>query len=246
MICQYSKESFTALSCCDSTGCLSVPGIFAACQDIATEHAEIIGVGGQAMAEKGLFWMTARTRIHFMKRPAMLTAYHMETWPAAPGATRCDRFYRGSDENGTLFEGRTEWCVWDLRANRPSSPQQLFAQDMNFSDEIVLPGPYSRFRHDFTDQDRVMTYTVLPSDIDIGRHMNNVAYLRLLTNTFPAKVMASMPVAEMEIVFMMPCMEGEQLSVFRRPTPTGFEFGIQQSNGRYAALASITVSTISE
>ena len=37
--------------------------------------------GGEAMAQRGLFWLTVRTRIRFYKRPAMMQTVELETWP---------------------------------------------------------------------------------------------------------------------------------------------------------------------
>lgn len=240
MKCVHTKQTYVPLSRCDYSGQLSLTDVFSACQDIATEHAELLGFGGDAMAAKGLFWMTARTRVHIYRRPAMLTEYAIETWPAAPGATRCDRFYRASNGDEVLFEGRTEWCVWDFRAGRTVSPAPLFDDSFDFREDTVLAAPYARFRHNFTDEDVVFSYRVSASDIDIGRHMNNVAYPRMLLNSFSTKELAAMDIAEMEILFMMPTMEGDTLDICRRKTDTGYEFGARRSNGRYAALASIT------
>lgn len=237
MNCVLRSSYHVPLSRCDLTGRLSIPDTFAACQDIATEHAERIGVGGNAMMSQGLFWLTARTRIRFHHRPGMLRSYELETWPCKPGPMRCDRFYRASIGDRLLFEGRTEWCVWNIRENKAQDPRGLFADDLEFSDEVCLSDPYRRFRHDFTEADRVMDYTVLPSDIDLGNHMNNVAYPRLLSNSFTTAELASMPLREMELLFMMPCMEGDALSVYRRATDEGYEFGIRRPDGRWAAFA---------
>lgn len=241
MKCYLKTENRVELSRCDCLGRLSIPDTFGACQDIAALHAEMIGIGGKKMADLGLFWLTTRTRIRFHKRPGMLSNYTLETWPRTPGAARCDRFYRASSGDRLLFEGRTEWCVWDTRALRARDPRDLFGPEFEFSDEAVLAAPYARFRHDFTDADHVLTYTVLPADIDMGIHMNNVAYPRLLANTFSAVELAKMPIREMEVLFMIPCPEGERLDVFRRETEIGWEFGVRRADGRYAALASITL-----
>ena len=76
-----------------------------------------------------------------------------------------------------------------------------------------------------------------PSDIDIGRHMNNVAYLRMLMDSFYVAEQEQMRITEMEILFCMPCFEGEALDVLRRRMDSGYEFGVRRPDGRYAALA---------
>ena len=234
----YERKQIIAPSMCDASGRIALSAAFALFQDVASEHAEELGVGFQDMARRGAFWLTVRTRVHFYHRPALMQAVDVRTWPAAPGSTRCDRFYRMSAQGQTLIEGRTEWCVYDLAAKavRPLA-EAGFREGLVYSDEKALDAPYARFRHDFTDGDRVAGDAVRPSDVDVGRHMNNVAYLRLLADSFSVEEMERMRVEEMEILFCMPCFEGEELDVLRRRTQTGYEFGVRRPDGRYAALA---------
>ena len=112
----YERKQIIAPSMCDASGRIALSAAFALFQDVASEHAEELGVGFQDMARRGAFWLTVRTRVHFYRRPALMQAVDVRTWPAAPGSTRCDRFYRMSAQGQTLIEGRTEWCVYDLAA----------------------------------------------------------------------------------------------------------------------------------
>jgi acyl-ACP thioesterase len=107
------------------------------------------------------------------------------------------------------------------------------------SDEKLLPDAYARFKHNFSDEDKVCSYAVHTSDIDIGRHMNNVAYLRMLCDSFSVDEMDLMNPSEMEIMYLSPCFEGDVLDIMRRKTDFGYEFGVRRADGRYAALAQI-------
>ena len=65
-------------------------------------------------------------------------------------------------------------------------------------------------------EELVQRHTVRSTDIDMGRHMNNVAYVRLLLDCFPASVLADGKIASMEVHYAAPCLEGEELSVLCR------------------------------
>lgn len=230
----YSKKQIIGASMCDASGRLGCAETFQLFQDVASEHAEQMGLGGIAMRERHAFWMTVRTRVRFHHRPGMMRQVDLSTWPMAPGKMRCYRIALG---DRVLAEGRTEWCVYDTEARAVRTTDGIFAEGTVFPEERTLPEPYARFRHDFVDADRVCTYTVRPSDIDIGRHMNNVAYLRMLMDSFSVAEQEGMSIREMEILFCMPCFEGETLDVMRRRTECGYEFGVRRPDGRYAALA---------
>ena len=233
----FSRQQIIDPGMCDATGRLGCADTFRMFQDVASEHAERMGLGGIAMQRQHAFWMTVRTRVHFHHRLAMMQAVELSTWPLTPGKLRCDRCYRVSRDGRVLAEGRTEWCVYDTELGAVRSMDGLFDEELCFSKEVALPAPYARFRHDFADADRICSYVVRPSDIDIGRHMNNVAYLRMLMDSFSVSEQERMRITEMEILFCMPCFEGEELDVMRRSTDYGYEFGVRRPDGRYAALA---------
>ena len=233
----FTRKQTITPGICDASGRLGCADTFRLFQDVASEHAERMGLGGIAMQKQHAFWMTVRTRVHFYKRPRMMQEVDLSTWPMAPGRMRCDRCYRLSDDETLLAEGRTEWCVYDTQANAVRSTEGLFDPETVFSDALLLPVPYARFRHDFAEDDRACTHVVRASDVDVGRHMNNVAYLRMLMDSFSVAEQERMRITEMEILFCMPCFEGEALDVLRRRTDSGYEFGVRRPDGRYAALA---------
>ena len=238
----FTKDIIIGTSKCDAEGKLALTAPFTLFQDAASEHAEILGVGFADMQKRASFWTTVRTRLHFYGKPAIMDNVQVETWPCPPGATRCDRAYRLRRNGETLIEGKPEWCVFDLEKKSVKPVAEAgFREDMEYIDETVLPGPYARFRHNFADEDCAHVHIVRTSDIDVGRHMNNVAYLRAIIDSFRVAELEQMNVTEMEIMFMMPCFEGEELQIMRRKTEFGYEFGVRRPDKRYAALALMKV-----
>ncbi len=233
----FTKELRVGTSMCDVTGRLGHYNAFALFQDIASEHAEEIGVGFEAMRSRGLFWVTARTRVHFYQSPALMEAVELSTWPAMPGTMRCDRFYQLKSGNETLLEGRTQWCVYDLKKGEVHPANDAgYREGTVFPPQTLLNAPHARLKHDFNAEDEVMRHKVCSTDVDVGRHMNNVAYLRAVMDTFTVAELETIDVEEMEILFCMPCFEGEELTLFRREIQHGYEFGVCRPDGRYAAL----------
>lgn len=234
----FCKRIRVDASMCDASGKLGLWNAFALFQDAASEHAETLGVGLADMTARKSFWLTVRTRVHFYKRPGIMREVEISTWPAAPGNTRADRSYRIVCGGETLLEGRTEWCVYDTEkgAVKPMS-EAGFIDGLEYLEETALPAPYARFKHNFSDEDCALKYAVRTTDVDMGRHMNNVAYLRAIIDSFTVAELEAMEVSEMEILFCMPCFEGEQLDILRRKTDFGWEFGVRRPDGRYAALA---------
>ena len=91
-----SRELMILPSVCDREMKLSIPDLFAQFMDIATLHAEQLGVGADAMFARGLFWLTVKTKVRVLRRPRMLETVTLSTRPLVPEKVRAIREYRGT------------------------------------------------------------------------------------------------------------------------------------------------------
>ena len=66
-------------------------------------------------------------------------------------------------------------------------------------------------------------YTVRSTDIDVGGHMNNAAYLKALFGTFSCKELAEKNIRSVDALFRAPCFEGDELLWQRAETAEGFQ-----------------------
>ena len=234
----FEKEVMVLPSMCDAEGKLSVPGAFALFMDIATEHAELLGVGMNGIMRQGLFWLTARTRIRFHRRPGLAESITVRTWPETPERSRCNRDYLIAQGGDVLVEGKTEWMVLNTKTNRLWPADGVFPADLEVEAARVLPGPFTRIADDFDGSDSLGSYTVRATDIDLGGHMNNAIYPRVIAGAFSAAAWREMDIAEMEIAFRAPCYEGDVLDLQKKATPEGIALRLSCDN-RTIALARI-------
>ncbi|MFQ8792194.1 MAG: hypothetical protein ACLR77_07695 [Oscillospiraceae bacterium] len=117
--------------------------------------------------------------------------------------------------------------------------QTGFPADFPFSDHTGITDRPTRFADDLTQAELVRGYTVRPTDIDFGRHMNNVAYVRVLLDCFSAAELASGRIASMEVHYAAPCLEGEELGVYCRREESGCRLAIKKADGKAAVLAAV-------
>ena len=226
-------------SMCDSTARLSYPGTFSLFMDVAAEHAESIGVGMKPMLEKSLFWLTVKTKVRFHHRPNMMECVTVSTWPGIPERMRCERYYTIASDSGLLAEGKTEWAIMDTSSGKLKSVSGIYPEALQLTNDTVCDGPFARISEDFVNCDELGTYAVRPSDIDLGGHMNNAQYVRALFDAFSCEKLKKLPIGEVDVVFRVPCFEGDVLSIRCRHTDDGMEMGLIRGDGRAAIVARI-------
>lgn len=203
-------------SACDYSGRLGYAGAFAVLMDLATEHAEHLGIGLAAMKAKNRFWVTVRTKIIFHERPAVSEAVRLITWPEKPGAVRCNRSYEIRRGDKLLIAGRTEWAVMNTEANAIAPTADLFPADLDYVSGSSVSEPFVRIPARFDGTEPFASYTVRSTDIDLGGHMNNAAYPRALFGAFSAKELEAMQARSIDLIFRAPCYEGEKLDFYKK------------------------------
>ncbi len=233
----FEKDYLVPSSAADPAGKLSIPGIFDLCMDLASEHAQRLGVGFADMAARRAYWVAVRTRVRLYDRPALMEQVRARTWPGKPGAVKCDRFYRLSRGDTVLAEGRTEWIGQNTDTGRVMKIGDFgYPTELDHLPEKVCQEPFTRFRDQPAEEDRCMTYTVGSRDIDMGRHMNNVAYVRMLLGTFSVAELEAMDIAEAEVSYADACREGETLAVYRWRDGKDWRFLVQKTADESAAV----------
>lgn len=206
---------------CDASGKLGIPRAFDIFMDIASENAEALGNGIGAMMARGLYWTAVKTRLRFHRRPGLMERVAVSTWPEAPGRLRNDRHYLLTQGDETLVTGKTEWAIVDFKNGGLHSPRELvYPEAVEFSAERPDNSPFHRFR-DGAPWEASGSYTVRSTDIDLGGHMNNVAYIRMIAGLFRVSDWNALPLREVEAHYRASCYEGDTLTLQKRAAEDG-------------------------
>lgn len=111
---------------------------------------------------------------------------------------------------------------------------------MEHCPDIALAEPYARIAEDFSGCEIIDTYKVKSTDIDVGQHLNNAAYARILFGAFSCEELAAMDIHDAEIAFRSPCYESDDLTLYKRPCDDGsLEIGILRADGTVAATCKL-------
>ncbi len=223
---------------CDHSGALGVPDAFGICMDLAASHAAALGIGMWDLAARDLFWLTVKTRVRFLRRPRMCETITGETWPESAEKIRCNRDYRLWAGDQVLALGKTEWAVVNVKTGKLHPAADVYPAGLEMRRDAVWDEPFARLRDDFDGVPVFARHTVASTDIDVGGHMNNVAYVRCLAGAFSTGEWDALNVRDLEIHFKASCYEGQLLELQRRERDGGLEIRMSVE-GKTAVLARI-------
>jgi len=234
----FTQEGIVTASRCDASGRLGLAQQFSILQDLASQHAALLGVGADDMRARGFYWVVTQTRLNVVSRAGLNAPLTLTTWPnrCAPEDVRTYRSYRIESAGTLLAEGRSEWIVLNAATNRPvRSRDSGFPLDLEFCETIAAPEPFLREREDFCEQDACFTRPVAASDIDSAQHMNNVAYVRAMLDAFSVREITELPVSSITVRYGDPCHEGDAITVAKKTVENGFLLAVLKPDGRVSA-----------
>ena len=234
-----TKEAIIPISRCDFEGLLGVPETFSLMMDLATEHAQSIDLGISSIGKNNLFWLAVRTRVHFLRRPKIEEKVTLSTWPEKPQRLRNNRCYLIEKDSERLVEGKTEWAILNTATNKLVKGDEVYPEGLVFEPKSVFDDPFERVKDSFEESERFASYTVRSTDIDLGGHMNNSAYLRALFSVFTTDERKAMNIQGVDVRFVAPAYEGEALSVYRRQNENKTEYAMKKQDGATVLLVAV-------
>ena len=217
----YRQERIITPGVADAEGLLSVHDTLRLFMAVAALHASELRVGVTDMAARGLFWLTVKTKAVFYRRPRLGERVVFSTWPEAPCGLRANRSYTVTDAAGErLIAGKNEWAVLDLKTHALTSVADVYSGDLRFDTPTAVEEAFARVPDHFTPEEVYADYTVRSTDIDMGGHVNNAAYVRAVLGSFSNAALREMPMRTLDVVYRASCYEGERL-VFQKKQTEG-------------------------
>lgn len=211
---QYSKNIIVAVDEVDFLERLKISAILQYFQDIATVHAEQLGIGYSQMRSKNLIWVLNRVSACIYRQPHSEETIRLETYPRKPNAVDAVRDYYAYDENENMvFTGTSKWCVLDTetRALRRVAPLFNFEAKM-YRSEIALMNGNPAVPEIPTGSKRMVSEPtpVRITDLDRNYHMNNARYGDAILNCCDIELLKKYSVKRFDINFLSELKYGDR------------------------------------
>lgn len=168
--------------------------------DIATDHANLLGIGFLNLEGDGLGWVLSRLSVEMSRWPKNGESYVLSTWIESYNAHFSERNFSIVSENGdVLGYVRTIWTIIDLYSHKGvGTAGTVLAPEMIRGSECPIP-KHSRNRR--ADDMKSVEYTFKYCDLDFYRHVNTVRYISLLLNQFSLEDFDTHTLSRFDIAF---------------------------------------------
>ncbi len=193
-----------------------------AIQEGAARHALLCGCANEDLERQGKSWVLSRFRLEISRYLDWPSSFSLQTWIQEPFRFFAPREARGVDDAGAeLFRSMAYWVIIDLAKRRPvrsdaltnyislSENRSLWSKTVLEKLPAVESGPEAS----------ISTPQIMYRDIDSVRHINNIAYIEWILDSFPADHHAEFLPGEFEINFLSECFPEDTLQVTTTAAP---------------------------
>ena len=196
---------------CDSRGRMQPHALMHQVQEIASRHAEELGVGYDWMERNGYYWVLVNFRMEFLSIPRYSDTVMIRTWPSGLDLLRAFRDFKGTDLSGNaLFRATSDWMVIDSKRMRPVMIKDLDL-DFEYAEERLIRDPERLLpAGDFRDTCKI---DVPYSSIDMNGHVNNTEYVRWGVDAMRKVVGEDPNIKDLQITFLAEVFKGDELVV---------------------------------
>jgi medium-chain acyl-[acyl-carrier-protein] hydrolase len=212
----YKKNYRVELSDIDFTKKLKLSALFEYFQDIASQHADNIGYGFDALMEKyGASWMLVRIRVDVIRNPEWNEEIFIETWPLEPGRVEFERDFIVRDSLGNvIIRAVSSWVVVDMKTREIKRSSLIDIERPPVKEERAIDCKLGRLKSS-GKLEVAYKKTVGYSDVDLNEHLNNSKYVDFIMDCFSLEDHKQHSVKTVEISYVNEILPGETLILYK-------------------------------
>lgn len=216
----YRETMFLSAGEVNAEAELSLPLLTAKIIDVATAHANSLGIGNPDMQGLGAGWVLSRLTIEMDRYPHVNETYSLATWIESWNRHFSVRCFRVEDSDGNpLGYARSIWMVMDTRTHENAGLSHLRLDPAMIVPSTPCPIERQARHMHIGSKDSDRRYTFGYCDIDFYRHVNTVRYVVMLLNGYTLEEMDARYVRRLELSFLHEGRYGSTVDIRRRDIP---------------------------
>ena len=178
-------------------------------QEVAGNHAALLGNSWETLAKKNLFWALIRHKIQISRLPEAGETITLETWPMPTTRVAYPRATVAYDAQGKeLFRSVALWVLMDLQTRAMILPGKSGVIVNGLIRGTELDIPPSIIPKQLTN---LVSRTVCYTELDRNGHMNNTHYLNWIYDLLPSQFHKEHPLRQITLCYLSEAREGQQL-----------------------------------
>jgi len=196
---------------------LSVIEILKLMQRVTFSHSQLIGLDHQTMIDRdNAFWVITKMKVVCNNPIGANQKLTLKTWTRKPQAVRFLRDLQIKQKNKILVKGVSEWCCLDYKTRTLRRSNSIKYPDLQMEETTESNLNFTNLKVNVDKKDFVYNKTIMPTDIDVNLHTNNLKYNIIALDAFSLNDLQNKIIKEYEIYFVNETKLGERIDVYKK------------------------------
>ena len=209
---EFSRKYFVTPGICNFRKELPVTHLISNIIELATDHANILGIGYKYLTPLGLGWVLSRLSFEMKRYPRFDENFTITTWIEDWNRHFSTRNFQVTGEDGEILGHiRTVWVIIDLENHSNAGTTSLQIDNSIVAGRPIPVEPVKRVHH--PEPSLIRDYVFRYTDIDFYGHVNTVKYVELLVNQFPISKYKDYFIQRFDIFFRKEARFGEEVKI---------------------------------
>ncbi len=230
----YKETQFLSAGEANAEQEMSLPILVSKLIDIATTHANSLGIGNPSMLDMHAGWVLSRLTVEMDSYPKVNDDYIIATWIESFNRHFSERAFSISSPDGKIYGyARSVWMVMDtidhtnVGLAHLTLPENMIS---GFKPPIARQAKHTQIVESCDPSNGVgklvatspgFDYRFKYCDLDSYRHVNTVRYVTLLLNRFSLEEFDSSFVKRLELSFLHEAKYGMETRLLRSDSEGG-------------------------
>lgn len=216
-----SREIVVGWHDCDIKGDFRPYAFLSHTQEIAGEHANILGFGYNDLIKENHVWVLSRIMVRYLTHPGWCDRLTLKTWHKGMLSLFGLRDFVMYDESGQrAIVATSSWLIMNTQTrkiDRSTVFSSAAYMESTNRDNNAIEEPCGRIKR-IPEMEYVRTHTVLCSDIDFLGHTNNAKYIEWITDSLGLQFLKEHRIAEFQVNFNAETRFGDKIDIYKKET----------------------------
>ncbi len=209
----FERTFFLTPAECNPQGRMPITLLINRLIEVATLHANEIGIGYASLAEHNETWVLSRVATEMAVYPGVNDHYTVRTWISSISRLFSERDFEILDGEGrTIGHARTVWAVLNTISRTVTDISRMAWVERLIPADRQCPVEKPSRPRPLTDC-RAERYRFTYCDLDVNRHVNSSRYIELLLNRWSLDFHDHNRLTRFEIAYMHEACFGDEVEV---------------------------------
>ena len=206
---------------CDFKSELRLSRLFDFFQDIASMHAENLGVSIESLHnDYGAAWVLIRMKVEIDKLPILHDMITVETWPQKARAIYVRDYVVKDSEGNIIVRAISNWVIMNIEKREIFKGKLVDYQEIenkkerSMDSKLIKPSPSSEPKSVY---EKIIHY----SDVDYNEHINNAKYVDYIMDCMTMEEHRTKQVKAIEVHYLSEAIPGETMMLNMGDSSTG-------------------------